>query len=181
MPDADFRRRRYDCSHQPRWRCARHARPLLRPGGMARGCGQGSVSSLNQSISALLAMSACLAGALAEAQAPPAPPPQLARLSSLIGAWNVDDTYQPPGAPPIRDVGVRTCAYVLMQRYIECTTRARNPETGREREYRWLINYNTESRRYDIVGVFSNYAGKVTQTFHVDSASGRGTSAVRRT
>lgn len=30
----------------------------------------------------------------------------------------------------------------------------------REREYRWLLNYNTESGRYDFVGTFSNYSGK---------------------
>ena len=46
--------------------------------------------------------------------------------------------------------------------------RGRNA-SGREREYRWLLNYNTETRRYDLVGVFSNYTGKVVQTIRIDS------------
>jgi hypothetical protein len=90
------------------------------------------------------------------------------RLQPLIGTWEVDDTYRPISGREIRETGVRTCAYMLANRYVECVTRGRNA-SGREREYRWLINYNTETRRYDLVGIFSNYTGKVVQTIRIDS------------
>ncbi len=89
------------------------------------------------------------------------------RLAPILGTWDVYDLYQPPGAAPIREIGVRTCAWALRERYVECVTQARNAQ-GREREYRWLINYNPETGRYDLVGVFSNYLGKVNQTLRID-------------
>ena len=90
------------------------------------------------------------------------------RLQPLIGTWDVDDTYRPIRGAEIREAGTRTCAYVLANRYVECVTRARNA-SGREREYRWMVNYNTETRRYDLVGIFSNWSGKVVQTIRIDS------------
>ena len=91
------------------------------------------------------------------------------RLDRLIGSWDVDDTYRPIRGAAIRETGIRTCAYTLANRYIECVTRGRNASSGREREYRWIINYNTETHRYDLIGIFSNYTGKVVQTFRIDS------------
>jgi hypothetical protein len=89
-------------------------------------------------------------------------------LAILIGTWDVDDVYQPLSGAEIREAGVRTCVYTLLDRYVECVTRARSA-SGREREYRWLINYNRETHRYDIVGIFSNYTGKVHHTVRIDS------------
>ena len=94
------------------------------------------------------------------------------RLQPLIGTWDVDDTYQPIRGNAIRETGTRTCAWMLANRYVECVTRGRNAASGREREYRWLINYNTETRRYDLIGIFSNYTGKVVQTIRIDSTGG---------
>ena len=90
-------------------------------------------------------------------------------LSALIGTWDTEDVYRPITGREIREVGVRTCSLVLLERYVECVTRGRNATSGREREYRWFINFNRETNRYDIVGIFSNYTGKVTHTARIDS------------
>ena len=90
-------------------------------------------------------------------------------LSVLIGTWDTEDVYRPISGAEIREIGVRTCSLVLLDRYVECVTRGRNPASGREREYRWYINFNRETNRYDIVGIFSNYTGKVTHTARIDS------------
>lgn len=108
-----------------------------------------------------------VAATRAVAQTPAQDP--MRRLAVLIGEWDTEDVYRPIKGAEIREVGVRTCAYTLRERYIECVTRGRNPSSGREREYRWLINYNTETHRYDIIGVFSNYTGKVVHTVRIDS------------
>jgi hypothetical protein len=94
--------------------------------------------------------------------------PELQRLSPILGTWNVEDIYRPIGGGEIRETGVRTCAWVLQRRYVECVTQGRNP-AGREREYRWFINYNTETNRYETAEVFSNYSGKIVRTFRIDS------------
>ena len=98
-----------------------------------------------------------------------AAPDPLRPLSALIGTWDTEDVYRPITGPEIREVGVRTCSLVLLERYVECVTRGRNATSGREREYRWFINFNRETNRYDIVGIFSNYTGKVTHTARLDS------------
>jgi hypothetical protein len=114
----------------------------------------------------LLATGSAFAASTAAAQ--PAIDSAMRRLQPIIGTWEVDDTYRSTRGAVIRETGLRTCAYVLENRYVECITRGRNP-AGREREYRWMLNYNMETRRYDLIGIFSNYTGKVIQTFRIDS------------
>lgn len=93
---------------------------------------------------------------------------EMQRLSPLIGTWDVDDVYHPTSGADIRETGVRTCGYVMQNRYVECVTRARNA-AGREREYRWYFNYNAASERYETVEIFSNYPPKIVRTIRIDS------------
>jgi hypothetical protein len=92
----------------------------------------------------------------------------LQRLAVLIGAWDVEDIYRSISGVEIRERGVRRCAWVLRDRYVECVTQGRNA-SGREREYRWLINYNSETTQYELTGFFSNVTFKDHKTFRIDS------------
>ena len=92
----------------------------------------------------------------------------LRRLAILVGSWDVEDVYQPVSGAPIRETGVRRCAWALLDRYIECVTRARNA-SGREREYRWLINFDTQTKRYELTGVFNNVTFRIHQSIQIDS------------
>jgi hypothetical protein len=90
------------------------------------------------------------------------------RLGILLGAWDVDDTYRTRTGGELRETGVRTCSTALRGRYIECVTVGRNA-SGTEREYRWHITWNAATRRYELLGMFSNNVMKLQQTFRIDS------------
>jgi hypothetical protein len=92
----------------------------------------------------------------------------LQRLAVLIGSWDVEDVYRPISGAEIRERGVRRCAWVLRNRYVECVTLGRNA-SGREREYRWLINHNSETGQYELTGFFSNVTFRDHKTFRIDS------------
>lgn len=91
------------------------------------------------------------------------------RLSTIIGVWEVDDIYRSPNGSEWRETGVRTCAYALRNRYVECVTQARSAR-GVDRVYRWSITWDPSVRRYDLVGLFSNTPLIVRQTIRIDSS-----------
>lgn len=95
------------------------------------------------------------------------PAEPLRRLSYLVGTWDVQDEYQPADGPAIRESGVRVCTFIMQDTYIECRTTAQGA-SGRRREYRWFINYNGETRRYEFVALFSNVAIKDVKSFRTD-------------
>jgi hypothetical protein len=95
----------------------------------------------------------------------------VARLSVLVGSWDVEDVYRSMDGREHRESGVRTCAYVMMNRYLECVTRGRN-QAGREREYRWWFSWNPDSGRYELLSLFSNVPLKLHQTVYLDSTGG---------
>ena len=92
----------------------------------------------------------------AEAQSP------LDALRPLIGVWDTHDTYQPETGAPIVERGVRTCELVMHGSYIQCETVAPRPN-GRERSYRFLINFNRDSSRYEMLSIWSNIPPKLVQ------------------
>lgn len=83
-------------------------------------------------------------------------------LRPLIGVWDTHDTYHPETGPPIVERGVRTCDLVLHGSYIQCETIAPRPN-GRERSYRFLINFNGDSARYEMLSIWSNIPPKLVQ------------------
>ena len=94
--------------------------------------------------------------ARAEGQAP------LDALRPLIGVWDTQDTYHPETGSPIVERGVRTCELVMHGSYIQCETIAPRPN-GRERSYRFLINFNADSSRYEMLSIWSNIPPKLVQ------------------
>ena len=116
-----------------------------------------------------LARSACLTVMLGvPTLAQPADDP-LQRLAPVLGSWDVEDVYRSPSGTESRERGVRTCVRILRNRYVECTTVGVNAN-GREREYRWLINFNTATRHYELTGIFSNVTFRIHQTIRIDSS-----------
>lgn len=102
----------------------------------------------------------------AHAQTQPQDP--MNRLNILIGSWDVEDVYTPISGPQIREEGVRTCARALLGRYLECVTKAKKAN-GREREYRWYLTYSSDSKKYELVSLFSNVSFKISQTIRIDA------------
>jgi len=73
----------------------------------------------------------------------------------LIGTWETQDTYHPVDGPPSVEAGVRTCHMALRDQYLQCDTEAVNAE-GTERSYRWMVNYNGITERFEMLSIWSN-------------------------
>jgi hypothetical protein len=83
-------------------------------------------------------------------------------LQPLIGVWDTHDTYHPETGASIVERGVRTCQLVMHSSYVQCETIAPRPN-GRERSYRFLINFNPDSSRYEMLSIWSNIPPKLVQ------------------
>lgn len=76
-------------------------------------------------------------------------------LRALIGTWETVDTYHPLEGQPSVETGVRTCELALRNQYLQCDTNAVNAQ-GTERSYRWMINYNRITERFEMLSIWSN-------------------------
>jgi hypothetical protein len=104
----------------------------------------------------MLALVICAGSMSADAQSP------LDALRPLIGVWDTHDTYHPDSGAPIVERGVRTCELVMHGSYIQCETFAPRLN-GRDRTYRFLINFNRDSARYEMLSIWSNIPPKLVQ------------------
>ena len=80
---------------------------------------------------------------------------EMEALQVLTGVWDTEDTYHPQDGDPIVERGIRTCELVLREQYLQCQTEATNAR-GVERTYRWMINYNSVTDRYEMLSIWSN-------------------------
>ena len=109
---------------------------------------------------------------LALASAEAAAQPAVSWLSPLVGVWDTLDTYHPVSGKPIVEAGVRTCRTVMRDAYLECeTVVARANGTGRT--YRFLINYNRTTSRFEMLSIWSNVPHKAVQTLTPNGARDR--------
>jgi hypothetical protein len=94
--------------------------------------------------------------------------PATAWLESFVGVWRTEDTYYPLQGAPIVEGATRTCAFVMAGSYLQCETVA---ETGRGagRVYRFLLNYNPSSRRFEMASLWSNVPHKLVQALTPDT------------
>jgi len=96
--------------------------------------------------------------------------PAVTWLSPLIGVWATTDTYHPVSGAPIVESATRTCRSVMHDSYLECeTVVARAPASdggpnGAGRTYRFLINYNRTTSRFEMLSIWSNVPHKAVQT-----------------
>lgn len=84
-------------------------------------------------------------------------------LDILIGTWDVEEK-QVDGS--FTEKGVRTCAYVMHDSYIQCETIATSG--GKERSYRFLINYNKQTKQFEMISIFSNWPAKESDILSVN-------------
>lgn len=96
-------------------------------------------------------------------QSPQAPPPSLDWLAPLVGVWATEDTYHPLKGDPIVERATRTCALVMSKAYLQCET-VSHPTTGSPRTYRFLINYNRFTSRFEMLSLWSNVPHKLVQS-----------------
>lgn len=107
------------------------------------------------SIRVMLLLLAC--PSVADAQ------PTLTWLSPLVGVWATTDTYHPVSGAPIVESATRTCRIVMDGAYLECETVVRRPN-GTGRTYRFLINYNRTTSRFEMLSIWSNVPHKAVQS-----------------
>jgi hypothetical protein len=119
-------------------------------------------SRLFRSSRAFAAVSLLASGVFAFPKLPHAQATPLDSLRSLIGVWDTQDTYHPETGAPSVESGVRTCALVMNDSYVQCETIAQRAN-GRSRAYRFLINYNRDSARYEMLSIWSNIPLKLVQ------------------
>jgi hypothetical protein len=99
------------------------------------------------------------------AQAQPAP--NLAEaMRDWIGVWQTEDTYQPVSGQPTVERGVRTCGLVMQNAYLQCETVV--SAGARSRTYRFLINYNRTTSRFEMLSLWSNVPHKLVQKLTPD-------------
>ncbi|HWI17073.1 MAG TPA: hypothetical protein VNT81_04975 [Vicinamibacterales bacterium] len=115
-------------------------------------------------IRALLMLLAC--PSLCSAQ------PAVEWLSPLVGVWNTTDTYQPLQGAPIVENAVRTCRPVMRNAYLECETVVERPN-GTGRTYRFLINYNRTTSRFEMLSIWSNVPHKAVQSLSPNATRDR--------
>lgn len=84
-------------------------------------------------------------------------------LSVLIGTWSVEEIH----ASGWSEKGTRTCEWIMDSTYIQCETKAKS--NGKERTYRFLINYNSQSQRCEMVGIYSNWPIKQHDAIYIES------------
>jgi len=89
--------------------------------------------------------------------------PSIDWLAPLIGTWNTSDTYHPVKGAPIVENAVRTCRRVMRDAYLECETVVERPN-GTGRTYRFLINYNRNVSRFEMLSIWSNVPHKAVQS-----------------
>ena len=93
-------------------------------------------------------------------------------LGPLIGVWDTSDTFHPASGPPATETGVRTCTLVMRDSYMQCETVVTRPN-GTGRTYRFLINYNPDFERFEMISIWSNVRHKLIQAIVPDQARQR--------
>jgi hypothetical protein len=94
--------------------------------------------------------------------------PTLEWLAPLIGVWATEDTYHPVKGEPIVERATRTCALVMHNAYLQCET-VSHPAKGAGRTYRFLINYNRFTSRFEMLSIWSNVPHKLVQSLTPDA------------
>jgi hypothetical protein len=84
-------------------------------------------------------------------------------LSPLVGVWETVDTYNPVTGAPIVERAVRTCRMVMHGAYLECETVVTRPN-GTGRTYRFLINHNRNTARFEMLSIWSNVPHKAVHS-----------------
>ena len=95
----------------------------------------------------------------------------IAPLAPFIGVWQTEDTYYPLSGSPIVERAVRTCASVMQATYLQCETVSQRA-TG-SRTYRFLINYNRTTARFEMISIWSNVPHKLIQSLTPNSDGSR--------
>jgi hypothetical protein len=98
--------------------------------------------------------------------------PTVSWLAPLVGVWATTDTYHPVIGAPIVEHATRTCRRVMHDAYIECETVVA-PPNGTGRTYRFLINYNRTTSRFEMLSIWSNVPHKAVQTLTANAARDR--------
>ena len=88
--------------------------------------------------------------------------PSVDWLAPLSGTWQTEDTYYPVRGSPIVERGIRTCRTVMHGAYMECETVVSRPN-GTGRTYRFLMNYNGTTSRFEMLSIWSNVPHKAVQ------------------
>lgn len=98
--------------------------------------------------------------------------PSTAWLQPFVGVWATEDTYHPVSGQPIVERAVRTCELVMRGSYLQCESVVTRGD-GRDRTYRFLLNYNPTMSRFEMLSLWSNVPHKVAQMLAPDSARRR--------
>lgn len=106
------------------------------------------------------------------APAPAMAQPSVDWLSALAGTWQTEDTYHRASGSPIVERATRTCRLVMHGTYMECETVVARPN-GTGRTYRFLINYNRTTSRFEMLSIWSNVPHKAIQTLTPNGARNR--------
>jgi hypothetical protein len=93
-------------------------------------------------------------------------------LAPFVGVWETQDTYHPAAGDPIVERGTRTCGMVMRGAYLQCETVVSRPDGG-GRVYRFLINYNRTTRRFELLSLWSNVPHKAVQIMAPNAARDR--------
>jgi hypothetical protein len=83
-------------------------------------------------------------------------------LAPFVGVWETTDTYYPVKGAPIVERATRTCEMVMRGSYLQCETSVTRPD-GTGRAYRFLVNYNRTSARFEMLSLWSNVPHKAVQ------------------
>ncbi len=98
------------------------------------------------------------------------PAQSLRDIEILIGKWTVEERH----ASGWWEKGERTCEWIMDSTYIQCETKARSSQ-GKERTYRFLINYNGQTGRFEMTGIYSNWPLKQHDAIRLDGTGMRWT------
>lgn len=90
----------------------------------------------------------------------------------FVGVWDTSDTYHPLRGAPIVEQSVRTCRWVMRDSYVECESVVERPN-GTGRTYRFLINYNRSTSRFEMLSIWSNVPHKAVQSLTPNAARDR--------
>ena len=98
--------------------------------------------------------------------------PSVDWLAPLLGVWATSDTYHPVSGKPIVEQATRTCRRVMHDAYVECETVVSRPN-GTGRTYRFLINYNRTTTRFEMLSIWSNVPHKAVHSMVPNGARDR--------
>lgn len=98
--------------------------------------------------------------------------PSTAWLQPLAGVWDTEDTYYPLSGQPQVERAVRTCEPVMRATYLQCESVVTRAD-GRDRTYRFLLNYNPTMSRFEMLSLWSNVPHKVAQVLTPDATRRR--------